>query len=123
LEFHPNHYSAINLISSQIRNAEVTLYSLQSNRNAITNQLQSIQSQVNQLTNEYTARVNQIEGRYKKLNNTARRNQAKLAKIATGPEIADGKKGARKSRLNALTSYYDLPIELYRQQLLDLVAD
>lgn len=106
-------------ITDQIRRREFDLYGLQADGNSIANQRHSLQVQIHQTRQGYNNQIANVDRRYKTTNNTMRRNQIKLAKIARGPELADGKKGAMTSRLTALTSYDEFPIELCRQQLLD----
>ncbi len=108
-------------LSNQIRLREFDLFNFQADRNSIFNQIELVRGQINRTRNEYNAQLAQIDREYKQVSNSQRRNLIKLGKIATGPEIADGKVGAMTSRLNALSSYDDLSVELYRQQMLDLL--
>ena len=108
-------------LNDQIRRREFDLYNLQAEGNNISFQLQSLQSQIAQTQRNYNNQINQIDRQFKKINNTMKRNRIRIGKVAGGPELAKGKKGAMNSRLTALTSYNDLGIELYRQQLLDQV--
>ncbi len=108
-------------LNDQVRRREFDLYNLQADGNAVSSQLQSLQYQISQTQRSYNNQINQIDRQYKKINNTIKRNRIRMGKVAGGPELAKGKKGAMSSRLTALTSYNDLGIELYRQQLLDQV--
>ena len=76
-----------------------------------------------QTRNLLNQQVRDIDKELKKISATKRRNMNKLAKIAAGPEVADGKKQAMINRATALRTYDDLPLELYRQQLLEKLAD
>lgn len=115
--FRPNTW----FLQDQIRNAEFTLFSLQGNANAAINQLSGLQAQVAQTRNSYNNQIALLQQQSRTVNGTLLRNQKKQLDIAGGPELADGKKQAITSRLTALSSYVELPVEAYRQQMLDLV--
>ncbi len=119
----PGYYSPVRYLTDQIRNREFTMYNLQSNAQATGNQLRALQYQIGQTQADYEAQISQLQQQNKKLESTVLRNQNKLAKIAGGPEIADGKKDAVENRLEALTSYIEIPVDLLRQQMLDLARN
>jgi hypothetical protein len=77
--------------------------------------------QISQTEREYNAQIRALRRQQALTEKSKTRNRARLAKLAVVPEIASGKKEAMANRLTALTSYYELPVELYRQQMLDLV--
>ncbi len=119
----PGYYSPVRFLTEQIRNRELTMYNLQSNAQATGNQLRSLEYQISQTQADYDSQILQLQQQHKKLEGTVLRNQNKLAKIAGGPEIAGGKKDAVENRLQALTSYVEIPVELLRQQMLDLARN
>ncbi len=119
----PIHRTSIFFLSDQIRRRELELYTMEADAAAISDQLQLLQSQIARTQLTFEARLRNLDRDYAKLNNSNKRTQIKLAKIASGPSIADGKREALTSRLTALTSYDPFPVELYRQQLLDLLPN
>jgi hypothetical protein len=106
-------------LRNQIRIAEYDIAVLRNNGDGLLNQLNSIQSQIAQIQNTARMELNQLDREIKRVNGEKRRNLGKLARIARGPEIAEGKKGSMKNRATSLVTYDELSEELYRQQILD----
>lgn len=106
---------------NRIRELEFQLYSLRSQADSVANQIQLIQAQINQTRRDYNGQIRDLTGQQNQAEKSKTRNRARLSRLAGNTEIAGGKKEAMSNRLTALTSYYDLPVELYRRQMLDLV--
>lgn len=106
-------------LQNQIRNAEFALNSLRANGVQSNNQLNSLQSQLINARNGTNNRLRAIDKEIKRVNGAKRRNLGKLARIAKGPKVADGKRESWRSRAAALRTYDELSLELYRQDILD----
>ncbi len=118
----PQYQTSTWFVSDQIRSAEFALGSLRANWNAVSTQLASLRNNIVTTSQAYTNQLAQLQQQSKTLKNTQQRNRIRLGKLSGGPEIVDGKKSAMQSRLIALTSYVELPTELYRQQMLDGIS-
>ena len=110
-------------LQNQIRNAQITLAALRSNGNQTANQIGLLRAQIIQTQNAFNQRVHQVDKEIKRINGAKRRNLSRLAKLAAGPEVADGKKDAMRNKATALRTYDELPILIYRQELLDKLTD
>lgn len=110
-------------LQNRIRNVQVTQSALRSNGNQISNQLDVLRAQVLQTQRAYNQRIGDIDREIKRVNGAKRRNLGKLARLAAGPEVADGKKDAMRNKATALRTYDDLPLVLYRQELLEKLTD
>lgn len=108
-------------LTDRIRDMEYQLRSLRYDANSVSNQLQTVQVQISQTERDYNGQIRALRRQQNLTEKSKTRNRARLSKLAIGPEVAAGKKEAKTNRLTALTSYYELPVELYRQQMLDLV--
>ena len=109
-------------IRNQIRNAELTISSLRTEGIQATNQLNTLQSQLNVARRNTNQRINELDREIRRVNGAKRRNIAKIAKLAKGPKLADGKRDALRSRARALRTYDKLSLELYRQDILDQLS-
>lgn len=110
-------------LTNQIRNARVTLSALRSNGNQISNQLRLVRAQVIQTRGAYDQRIAEINREIKRVNGAKRRSLARVARLAEGPKVAQGKKDSMKNKITALRTYDELPRLLYRQELLDQLTD
>lgn len=115
-------FSTFNL-QNQIRNAQLSANALRLEGIQATNQLNSLRTQLVAAQRNSTQRLNDLEREIKRVNGAKRRNLAKLTKLAKGPKVADGKRQSMQSRVNALRTYDDLPLELYRQDILDQLTN
>jgi len=106
-------------LQNQIRNAAFALNSLRANGVQSNNQLNSLQAQLVNARNSTNNRLREIDREIKRINGAKRRNLGKLARIAQGPKVADGKRDSWQSRATALRTYDELSLELYRQDILD----
>lgn len=106
------------LIENEIRNAQFNLTSLQNSGVLLTNQLSMARNQIVQTRNAYSNRIKDLENEIKRLSARKKRNGNRLTKLAKGPEIADGKWMAMRNKITALRTFDDIPIELYREELL-----
>ncbi len=109
-------------IRNQIRNAENAIYNLRISGNQLSNQLGGLNSQIRQIQYSAGRQLRNLNSELKRISGAKRRNLGKLARIASGPVVADGKRSAMKIRATALRTYDELPLELYRQQILDLLT-
>ena len=108
-------------LNNQIRDLEYQLRLLRSDARAVSNQIQTVQVQIDQTRRAYNEQIAALNRQQGVAEKSKTRRRVRLAKLSAGPEIARGKKEAMSNRRESLTTYYDLPVELYRQQLLDLV--
>jgi len=103
----------------EIRNIEFQLSQKRSDWNGYSFQLQNISDEISRLQVFVQQKTNSLGKELKKLNGSRRRNLNKLKRIASGPQIADGKKNAMKIRATSLITYDEISEELYRQQILN----
>ncbi len=103
----------------EIRSLEFQISQKRSDWNGYSFRLRSISDEISRLQFAAQQRTGSLTRDLKKLNGTRRRNLGKLARIASGPQIADGKKNAMKIRVTSLITYDEISEELYRQQILD----
>lgn len=96
---------------NQLRNSAVNAAS---NLAALRNQLSA--SQV-----RYGRQIKSLQNQLERSEVAQKRNSRGLEKIARGPKIAGGKKTAIRQRRQALRTYDDLTLELYRQEILDAI--
>lgn len=109
-------------LENNIRSAQFSLIGLRNNGAQVSSQLAGVQQQIAGVRNAASQQLANLDRTAKKLENSRRRNMNKLAKIAQGPEIASGRKSAMKNRAVSLRTYDDLPLVLYRQQMLDQLS-
>ncbi len=110
-------------LRNEILNAEFDLANLNNEGAALSNQLNGIGLQIVQTQNRLRQQLNEMQKEINRVNGAKRRNLGKLAKIASGPELADGKRSAMKNRATSLVTYDKISEELYRQQILDHLSD
>jgi hypothetical protein len=110
-------------LQNQIRNAQLALSALRSNGNQVSNQLGLLRAQIIRTQNAFNQQVREIDKEIKRVNGAKRRNLAKLARLAAGPEVADGKKDAMRNKATALRTYDEFPLLIYRQELLEKLTD
>lgn len=103
----------------EIRSIEFQISQKRSDWNGYSFRLRSISEEISRLQFATQQKTASITRELKKINGTRRRNLGKLARIASGPQIADGKKNAMKIRVTSLVTYDEISEELYRQQILD----
>ena len=103
----------------EIRSLEFQISQKRNDWNGYSFRLRSISDEISRLQFAAQQRTGSLTRDLKKLNGTRRRNLGKLARIASGPQIADGKKNAMKIRVTSLITYDEISEELYRQQILD----
>ncbi|MFK7766548.1 MAG: hypothetical protein AB8B55_04955 [Mariniblastus sp.] len=118
----PRYRPSTYFVRNQIRNAELNLVSLRNTGAGLSNQLNGIRNQISQVNYSLNRQIKDIDKQIKKANGSRRRNQAKLGKIARGPELKNEKKGAMRNKQISLTTYDSLQVEVYRQELLDLLS-
>ena len=111
-------YVSTAFIRNQIRNTEYNIVAMRNTGNQRSNQLNGIRFQISQTQNQARQRLQNLDRELKRLKGAQLRNFSKLTKIAGGPEIAGGKRNSMKDRAQALPTYDDLSMELYRQQML-----
>ncbi|MFT5300666.1 MAG: hypothetical protein ACI87E_005268 [Mariniblastus sp.] len=109
-------------LRNQIRNAEYSLSNFRITGNQLSFSLNGTRNQIVRTRNNASQQVRGLDKELKRLNGAKRRNMAKIAKIASGPELADGKRSAMKIEATALLTYDDLSAEVYRLELLDHVT-
>ena len=68
------------------------------------------------------SQLREIDKEIRRVNGAKRRNQAKLGKLARGPELMGGKKEAMRNKQISLRTYDNLQLEVYRQDLLDQLS-
>ena len=103
----------------EIRNIEFQISQRQSDWNGYSFRLRNINGEIARLQFTAQQQTNSLTRELKKLNGSRRRNLGRLARIAAGPQIADGKKNAMRIRITSLITYDEISEELYRQQILD----
>jgi len=106
-------------LRNEILNVEFALSSLNNEWVGLSNQLNGIGIQIAQARNSARQQLDQIQKEINRVNGAKRRNLGKLARIARGPVLADGKRSSMKNRATSLVTYDELSEELYRQQILD----
>ena len=82
------------------------------------NELSALQNELFAVRRNYQRQINQANRSLKQTEVAQSRNNKKLQKIVV-PKIAGGKNQALKNRRTALKTYDNLPLELYRQEMLD----
>lgn len=103
----------------QIQDSYFLLNNLGRRADAIAFDLNRGANEVAQIRNRYGGQLSQLERDLKNSGKQQRRNSKRLAKLAK-PTKPDNKKVALLSnRITALNSYDQLPLELYRADLLD----
>jgi hypothetical protein len=110
-------------LQNQIRTAQLSLSALRSNGNQISNQLRLLGAQILQTKNSYNQQIRELDKEIKRVSGAKRRNLARLARLAAGPEVADGKRAAMQNKITALSTYDEFPLLLYRQELLEKLTD
>jgi hypothetical protein len=103
----------------EIRNIEFQISQRRSDWNGFSFRLRNISGEISRLQITAQQRTNLLTKELKKINGSRRRNLGKLARIASGPQIADGKKNAMKIRATSLITYDEISEELYRQEILN----
>lgn len=83
------------------------------------NELSALQGNLYAVRQNYRRQIGQINNELKRTEVSQKRNGKQLQKIAAGPKIAGGKTQSLTSRRTALKTYDNLPVELYRQELLE----
>jgi septal ring factor EnvC (AmiA/AmiB activator) len=110
-------------LQNQIRTAQLSLSALRSNGNQISNQLRVLSAQIRQTQNVFNQQIRELDKEIKRVSGAKRRNLARLARLAGGPEVADGKRAAMQNKITALSTYDEFPLLLYRQELLEKLSD
>lgn len=108
-------------IQNQIYRVELEL---SQQRIAASNQagvLNGLQNDLFAVRQNYQRQIGQAERNLKRVEVTQNRNNKQLQKLAAGPKIAGGKSQSLANRRTALKTYDNLPLELYRQEMLDAV--
>ena len=108
-------------IENQIYQVELELTQ---QRNAAANQAGIVNGLSNELfgvRQNFQRQIGQAQRNLRRIEVSQKRNNKQLQKIAAGPKIAGGKTQSLASRRTALKTYDGLPLELYRQELLDAV--
>ena len=108
-------------LTTQIQNSELRLSQLDRDGVALSNQANSIRLQISQTQNAYNQKMGQIDKEIKKIVGNQKRIFNKLTRIAKGPKIANGKSQAMKIKATSLRTFDDISLELYRQQLLEIL--
>jgi len=109
------------VIENQIYRTELEL---SQQRIAAANQagvLTGLQNDLFAIRQNYERQIGQAKRNIKRVEVAQKRNNKQLQKIAAGPKIAGGKSQSLASRRTALKTYDNLPLELYRQEILDAV--
>ena len=97
---------------------------LNQQRIAATNQagvLNGLQNDLFAVRRNFQQRIGQAKHNLRRVEGAQKRNFKQLKKIAAGPKIAGGKTQSLASRRTALRTYDNLPLELYRQEMLDSI--
>ncbi len=102
----------------EIRNVEFQISQKRSDWNGCSFRLRNIHNEISRLQIASQQQTSLLTKELKKLNGSRRRNLGKLTRIASGPQIAVGKKNAMKIRATSLITYDEISEELYRQQIL-----
>lgn len=102
----------------EIRNIEFQISQKRNEWNGYSFRLRNISDEISRLQIATQQQTNLLTKELKKLNGSRRRNLGKLTRIASGPQIAVGKKNAMKIRATSLITYDEISEELYRQQIL-----
>ena len=113
--------ASVYAIENQIYRSELEL---SQQRIAAANQagiINGLQNDLFAVRQNIQRKVGQAERNLKRVENAQKRNSKQLQKIAAGPKIAGGKRQSLASRRTALKTYDDLPLELYRQEMLEAV--
>ena len=108
-------------IENQIYRVELDL---SQQRIAAANQagaLSALQNDLFAVRQNYQRQIREVKRNLKRADVAQKRNSKQLQKIAAGPKIAGGKTQSLANRRTGLKTYDDLPLELYRQDLLDAV--
>ena len=82
------------------------------------NELSALQNELFAVRRNYQRQIAQANRSLKQTEVAQNRNNKKLQKIVV-PKIAGGKNQALNNRRTALKTYDNLPLELYRQEMLD----
>ena len=117
----PRDLASLYAIQNQIYRVELEL---SQQRVAAANQLgtlNGLQSDLFAVRQDYRRRIGQAKSNLRRIEVSQKRTGKKLQKLAAGPKIAGGKTQSLASRRTALKTYFKLPLELYRQEMLDAV--
>lgn len=106
-------------LTTQIQNAEIGLASLQNSGVAISNQLAGVRNNIAAARNAADRQIRELNKEIKKTVSAKKRNMNKLARIARGPKVADGKRHAMLNKVTSLVTFDQIPLELYRQDILE----
>ena len=119
LSIDPRFVGGVIAIENQIYRVELDL---SQQRIAAANQagvLNGLQNELFAVRQNFQRQIGQANRRLRQVEVAQKRTTKKLQKIAAGPKIAGGKTQSLASRRTSLRTYDDLPLELYRQELLD----
>ena len=121
LNIDPRNLASAYAIENQIYRLELEL---SQQRIAAANQagaLNGLQNELFTARQSYQRQINQAKGNLKQVEVSQKRTGKKLQKLSAGPKIAGGKRQSLTSRRTALKTYDKLPLELYRQEMLEAV--
>jgi hypothetical protein len=112
----------LNQLYPILRQSEYDLSATRSRLVGLQSQLNVLGVQRNQIAQTYDGSLRQTRGELNQIQREQRRNDRRLEQIADGPSQVTGAALALENRKDLLSTYYVLPLELYRLELQDEVA-
>lgn len=112
----------LNQLYPILRQSEYDLSATRSRLVGLQSQLNVLGVQRNQVEQSYGNSLQQTRGELNQIQRQQRKNDRRLEQIAEGPSRITGEALALENRKDLLSTYYVLPLELYRLELLDEIA-
>ncbi len=112
----------LNQLYPILRQSEYDLSATRSRLVGLQSQLNVLGVQRNQVAQSYDGSLRQTHGELNQIQRQQRKNDKQLERIADGPSRVTGEALALQNRKDLLSTYYVLPLELYRLVLQDEVA-
>ena len=103
------------------RNVESQILGVQGQLRSIDSQLGSLNGQLQQVTAQFNGQVGRLQAELNELDRQLGRNMSKTQKLAEPPKRITGEALSLGQRLDKLKTYYDLPSEQFRNDLLEKV--
>jgi uncharacterized phage infection (PIP) family protein YhgE len=103
------------------RNVESQILGVQGQLRSIDSQLGSLNRQAQQVNAQYNSQVGRLQAELNELDRQLGRNMSKTQKLAEPPKRITGEALTLSQRLDKLKTYYDLPSEQLRNDLLEKI--
>ncbi len=103
------------------RNVGSQILGVQGQLRSIDSQLGSLSRQLQQVTAQFNGLVGQLQAEQNELDRQLNRNMSKTQKLAEPPKRITGEALTLSQRLDKLKTYYDLPTEQLRNDLLEKI--